>query len=144
MNQEKEPQEVSRRTFLRSASASAAALAASGWAKSEAFALAPPRVIGANDRINVGHIGVGKHATGRGLYHLNELKSKTSEYNIANIALCDIYDGYISNARKSHQFSDDKVYRDYRKLLEDKDVDAVFISTPEHWHAIQAKEAMEA
>jgi predicted dehydrogenase len=144
MNQEKEPQEVSRRTFLRSASTAAAALAASGWAKSEAFALAPSRVIGANDRINVGHIGVGRHATGRGLYHLNELKSKTSEYNIANIALCDIYDGYISNARKSHQFSDDKVYRDYRKLLEDKDVDAVFISTPEHWHAIQAKEAMEA
>jgi predicted dehydrogenase len=141
---EKDPQQVSRRTFLKTASAAAAAAAASGWPQSQAFALAPPRVIGANDRINVGYIGLGRHATGRGLYHLTELKGKTSEYNIANVAMCDIYDGYINNARKNHEFSDNKVYRDYRKLLEDKDVDAVFICTPEHWHAIQAIEAMEA
>jgi predicted dehydrogenase len=144
MDNEKDTQGVNRRTFLKTASAAAAAVAATNWPKSANFALAAPRVIGSNDRVNVGFIGLGRHATGRGLYHLTQLAGKTSEYNIANVAMCDIYDGYIDNARKSHKFDDNKVYRDYRKLLEDKDVDAVFIATPEHWHALQAKEAMLA
>jgi predicted dehydrogenase len=144
MQNEKDTQHVSRRTFLRTASAAAAAAAATTWPKSAAYAIAPGRVIGANDRINVGHIGIGRHATGRGLYHLTELSGKTKDYNIEQVAICDIYDGYITNCRKKHQFSDGKVYRDYRKLLEDKDVDVVFINTPEHWHAIQGIEAMEA
>src|SRR6188508_122865 len=123
MDNQKDTQSVSRRTFLKTASAAAATVAATNWPQSANFALAAPRVIGANDRINLGYIGLGRHATGRGLYHLTQLAGKTSEYNIANIAMCDIYDGYINNARKSHKFDDSKVYRDYRKLLEDKDVD---------------------
>jgi predicted dehydrogenase len=129
---------------MKSASAAAAAAAAAGWQPSAAYAVAPGRVIGANDRINVGYIGLGRHATGRGLYHLTELSNKTKEYNIANVAMCDIYDGYINNARSKHQFADNKVYRNYKKLLDDKDVDVVVIATPEHWHAIQGIEAMEA
>ncbi|MFN3649182.1 MAG: Gfo/Idh/MocA family protein [Armatimonadota bacterium] len=144
MQQNKDSQQVSRRTFMKTASTAAAAAATAGLAKSEAFALAPSRVIGANDRINIGFIGVGKHATGRGLHHLNILNGKQQEWNIKPVALCDIYDGYISNARSKASFADDKVYRDYRKLLEDKDVDVVWIATPEHWHSIQAIEAMEA
>ncbi len=145
MEENNNGQSVSRRTFVKQASiASAAAAAAAGWKPSAAFAVAPGRVIGANDRINVGYIGVGRHATGRGLYHLTQLAGKKVEYNIENVALCDIYQGYIDNCRSKHQFADNKVYKDYRKLLEDKDVDAVFISTPEHWHAIQGIEAMEA
>src|SRR5687768_16777779 len=123
MEQNKDTQNVSRRTLLRTASSAAAAAAAAGWAKSPAYAIAPARVIGANDRINIGHIGVGRHATGRGLHHLNMLKGHAQEWNIQSVALCDIYDGYITNARKQNQFADNKVYRDYRKLLEDKDVD---------------------
>lgn len=144
MSEIKDTQQVSRRTFMRAASAAAAAAAAAGWKPSPAYAVAAPRVIGANDRINVGYIGLGRHATGRGLYHLTELAGKKAEYNIENVAICDIYDGYINNARKRHQFPDNKVYRDYRKLLDDKDIDAVVIATPEHWHAIQSIEAMEA
>jgi predicted dehydrogenase len=144
MEQNKDGQQVSRRTFLRTASAATAAAAAAGWARSPVFALAPPRVIGANDRINIGFIGVGKHATGRGLHHLNLLKGHVQDWNIQPTALSDIYDGYITNARKAFPFSDSQIHRDYRKLLESKDVDVVWICTPEHWHAIQAIEAMEA
>jgi len=145
MEENNNGQNVNRRTFLKQAGvASAAAAAASGWKPSAAYAVAPGRVIGANDRINVGYIGVGRHATGRGLYHLTQLAGKKAEYNIENVALCDIYTGYIDNCRSKHKFADNKVYKDYRKMLEDKDVDAVFISTPEHWHAIQGIEAMEA
>lgn len=144
MSEKNDTQQVSRRGFLKTASAATAAAAAAGWKPSPAFAVAPGRVIGANDRINVGYIGLGRHATGRGLYHLTELTNKAKDYNIANVAMCDIYDGYINNARKKFQFEDKKVYRNYKKLLEDKDVDAVVIATPEHWHAIQGIEAMEA
>lgn len=144
MSEKNDTQQVSRRTFLKTASAATAAATAAGWKPSAAFAVAPARVIGANDRINVGHIGLGRHATGRGLYHLTELTAKNKEYNIQSVAMCDIYDGYINNARKKFTFADNKVYRNYKKLLEDKDVDVVFIATPEHWHAIQGIEAMEA
>lgn len=144
MSEKNDTQQVSRRSFLKTAGAATAAATAAGWQPSAAYALAPGRVIGANDRINVGYIGLGRHATGRGLYHLTELSSKAKEYNIANIAMCDIYDGYINNARKKFQFADNKVYRNYKKLLDDKDIDAVVIATPEHWHAIQGIEAMEA
>jgi predicted dehydrogenase len=143
--EEKNGQNVSRRALLKTAgAATAAAAAASAWKPSPAFALAPGRVIGANDRINIGYIGLGRHATGRGLYHLTQLAGKKQEYNIENVAMCDIYSGYVDNARSKHKFADNKVYKDYRKLLEDKDVDAVFICTPEHWHAIQSIEACEA
>jgi len=145
MEETQSGQNVSRRTFLKTAGvATAAAAAASGWKPSTAYALAAGRVIGANDRINIGYIGLGRHATGRGLYHLTELAGKKQEYNIENVAMCDIYSGYVDNARKNHKFADGKVYKDYRKLLEDRDVDAVFVSTPEHWHAIQVIEACEA
>lgn len=144
MQTPKDGQNVSRRTFVKTATATAAATAVTGWAKSSAYAIAPGRVIGANDRINVGHLGVGRHATGRGLHHLNILKGKVQEWNVQPVALCDIYDGYIDNARRAFQFTDSKVYRNYRKMLEDKDIDVVWICTPEHWHAIQAIEAMEA
>jgi predicted dehydrogenase len=143
--EEKNGHNVSRRTLLKTAgAATAAAAAASAWKPSPAFALAPGRVIGANDRINIGYIGLGRHATGRGLYHLTQLAGKKQEYNIENVAMCDIYSGYVDNARSKHKFADNKVYKDYRKLLEDKDVDAVFICTPEHWHAIQSIEACDA
>ncbi len=144
MENEKDPQQVSRRTFVRTAGAAAAATAAATWAKSPVYALQSPRVIGANDRIRIGHIGVGRHATGRGLHHLNLLKAQAQTLNVESIALSDIYDGYIAAARKVVPFTDAQVYRDYRKLIENKDVDVVWIATPEHWHAIMSIEAMEA
>src|SRR5579862_6392678 len=140
----KESESASRRRFLKTAGAAAAVTAATGWAKSPAFALAPARVIGANDRINIGHIGVGRHATGRGLHHLNLLKAQAQQLNIQSVALSDIYTGYVQAAMGVVQFPSDKVYHDYRKLLDDKDVDVVWIASPEHWHAKMAIDAMEA
>jgi predicted dehydrogenase len=144
MEQSQDGQNVTRRTFLRNAGVATAAATAASWAKSPVFAVAPSRVIGANDRINLGHVGVGRHATGRGLSHLVKFKGNADAWNCQSVALSDIYEGYVSNARKQVTFSDGKVYHDYRKLLADKDVDAVIIATPEHWHAVMGIEAMEA
>ena len=140
MEQNKDPQSVSRRTFLRTASAAAAAVTASGWAKSPAFAIAPGRVIGANDRVNVGHIGCG----GMGSGHIRMIRNQKQTINIEQVAVCDIYKPRLESARKTIEGTEGSGYHDYRKLLENKDVDAVIIATPEHWHTIQCVEALEA
>lgn len=136
----KDGQQVSRRTLLRTASKAAAAATAIGVAKSPVYAIAPGRVIGANDRINIGHIGVG----GMGGGHLRMIRNQAQAINVAQVAVCDIYKPRLERAKETIGADASKAYHDYRKLLEDKDVDAVLIATPEHWHAIQTIESMEA
>jgi predicted dehydrogenase len=111
------------------------------------------RKAGANDKIRMGFIGIGN----RGSQFLN-LFMKNPEVEIA--ALCDVYDPYTARDRAKvdqrylelgkvprlgEEFGN-KVnrYSDFRKMLEQKDIDAVCIATPDHWHAIQAIQAMEA
>jgi len=113
------------------------------------------RIIGANDRINMGFIGIGN----RGSQLLN-LFMKQPDIEVA--ALCDIYKPYLLRDRSKvdqrylkdmpgqvpkmdEKFSKTpSAYSDYRKLLDSKDVDAVCIGTPDHWHAIQTIDAINA
>src|SRR5689334_9565183 len=83
-----------RRTFLKQAGVATAAVLTTGMAKSQVYALAPGRVIGANDRIHLGHIGVG----GQGGTHVRLLKEQASDQNIQSIAVCDIYDRRLNDA----------------------------------------------
>src|SRR5215213_6427661 len=112
-----------RRTFTKTAAASAAALAAASYSK----------VLGANDRVRTAFIGVGN----RGDQLLDAfLTHKDQE----TIALCDVYDPYLPAAADKVTKAGGgsaKTFKDYRKLLEVKDVDAVVIATPDHWHALQ-------
>jgi predicted dehydrogenase len=97
-------------------------------------------VIGANDRINVGVIGCG----GRGMSHVRMMVRQNNEFkadNIQVIAVCDIYEPRKERARS---MTGGQLYHDYRKLLENPDVDAVVIATPEHWHARMAVDTLEA
>lgn len=59
------------------------------------------------------------------------------------VALCDLQDGYMDFAAKKSRATP-KRYKDYRKLLEDKEVEAVAISTPDHWHALMFVDACKA
>lgn len=141
MEQEKDTQAVSRRTLLKTATAATAAIAASSeWAASKAFALGSPRAIGANDRINIAHIGCG----GMGSGHIGMIRGQREKLNVEQIAVSDIYKPRLESAKTRIAVSDAMAYHDYRKLLENKDVDAVIIATPEHWHAIMAVESLEA
>jgi predicted dehydrogenase len=106
-----------------------------------------------NDKIRMGFIGIGN----RGSQLLN-LFMKNPDVEIA--ALSDVYEPYTTRDRSTvHQRYLDmgmvprmgegfgkevKRYSDFRKMLEQKDIDAVCIATPDHWHAIQAIQAMEA
>lgn len=139
-----------RREFLRVAGATVAtstvagsALAAANKtvpAKSTKFALAPSRVIGANDRIGIGHIGVG----GQGNAHLQTLKRSRQDLNHTSVAVCDVYQPRLEGAQKGADNPEAKAYKNYEDLLNDKNVDVVFIATPEHWHARQTLDTLKA
>jgi predicted dehydrogenase len=93
---------------------------------------ASARGISANDKLNLGIIGVAN----RGGDNL----AGVSGQNI--VALCDIDDNYL--ARRRSEFPQAKTYNDFRKLIEHKGLDAVVVSTPDHVHAPAAAMALEA
>lgn len=98
--------------------------------------LAAPGRLGANDRIGIGYIGIG----GMGLNQLKRLKSNKDARTVA-VADCD--KNHLARAAKEAG-NDPVQYADFRALLDNKDVDAVLIATPDHWHAIQTILACEA
>lgn len=119
----------SRRSFLKTSALAAGALAfpASSYAA----------ILGANDRINFAVIGCGGMGTG----HLGSLVKRSEVDNIKVRAVSDVYQKRLTRAKIICQ---GEGYMDYRKLLERKDVDAVLIATPDHWHAKISMDAMDA
>ena len=109
---------VTRRNFVQGVAGVSAALATQG------------RILGANDRINTAVIGLG----GRGTYLFNMALHRAGEKNdVAVVALCDVYQARLTRAAK--KAPDAKQYTHHQELLERKDIDAVMIATPDHWHA---------
>jgi predicted dehydrogenase len=105
-------------------------------AASAATALGQNRVWGANERVRLGFIGLGN----RGDQVLDAfLVHKDCEV----VAVCDLYQPYLDFAARKAGGSP-KQFQDYRALLDLKDVDAVIIATPDHWHALQMIEACQA
>jgi predicted dehydrogenase len=108
--------------------------------------IAKGRVLGANDRITVGFIGVG----GMGFSHVRNFKKNEKDWNTQSVAVADVYQPHAERA-KGHILDGAAegapavmVDKDYRKILENKDIDAVVIATPEHWHCQVAVHALEA
>jgi predicted dehydrogenase len=126
---------VSRRDFV-AAGAAATAIGA-GLSAVGRTAPASGKVIGANDRIRFGVIGVG----GMGSGHVGDLVGRTDRDNIRCVAVCDVYQKRLDQNRER---TGGEAFTDYRKLLDRKDIDAVIIATPDHWHSKQAIDAMEA
>jgi predicted dehydrogenase len=130
----------SRRQFAKVAAASVAA----------PFIL-PSRIWSAetapSERLTLGFIGVGKMNSG----HLNSFLGRKE---VQIVAVCDVDTNRRENAKKTveERYSKDKeagfkgceAYADFRKLLERKDIDAVVIATPDHWHAFIAIAALNA
>ena len=117
---------INRRAFLRTASRSGTAgiaIAASSWS----------RVMGANDRIQLGAVGPG----GRGTYVVQGF-AKQSTVDVK--AICDVWSDRLDQALRNAPKA--KGYRDYRQMLESEKLDALLITTPDHWHAPIAIEAL--
>src|SRR5262249_17242500 len=99
-------------------------------------ALGAARAANANERVRLGFIGLGN----RGDQVLDAfLKHPDAQVT----AVCDLSQAYMDLAAQKAATSP-KQYKDYRRLLEAKDVDAVVIATPDHWHATQTIRACEA
>src|SRR5205809_3138387 len=140
-----------RRDFIKKAAATAAVVAATNPFKTPVYgqtsAPSAGRVIGANDRIAVGYIGIGgppSDCPGMGLAHVTSQKSHAAENNIVQAAVCDLYKKRNEIAQEKIGTSDVATIDDYRKLLERKDIDAVVIATHDPWHAKCAIDAMAA
>jgi predicted dehydrogenase len=111
---------MERREFLKQAALGTASLCSA--------ARSALGIIGANDRVNLGLVGAG----GRGQLLM---KLAAAVPNVEFTAVCDLYPPQ-TNAALQLVGSRCRAYNDFRKLLEQKDVDAVLIATPDHWHSI--------
>ncbi|MEC8397084.1 MAG: Gfo/Idh/MocA family oxidoreductase [Bacteroidota bacterium] len=114
--------------------------------------IVPANVLGKNapsNKINIGQIGCGRIARSHDLID-------TMAYDVANVmAVCDLdskrmedgkelVDKFYQEKKGKSNYKGTKVYEDHREMLMDKDIDAVLISTPDHWHAQPAMEAAMA
>lgn len=113
-----------RREFLKKTSAG---IAGAGLVMG---ALSSRRVLGANERIRMGVIGVGD----RGSWGMREAIRHGAEI----VAVCDVYQTRLENAiavaGDQQQGNNPRGYKEFRKVLDRADIDAVFIGTPDHWH----------
>ena len=127
---------VDRRTFLSQTAQTTAKITAGG-----ALLAAAPRVARAeNDKIGLGFIGVG----GRGGSHLHGFGSRE---DCQVVAVCDVNRQTLASAKKwvqDNRGNTPDTYDDMRELLDNKDVDAVVIATPDHWHCLAAIWACQA
>lgn len=141
---------LSRRSFIAK-SAMATAGATIGLESMAASSLR--KRVGANDKIRMGFIGIGNRGT-----QLMTLFRDNEDVEVA--ALCDVYEPYLKRdlSAVSQRYLDTgkvpkleeefgkkvKLFKDFRELLDQKDIDAVCIGTPDHWHAIQTIQALDA
>lgn len=132
-----------RRQFIKKTAGVAAVVSTANALKTPVYGQqqAPSaNTAGANNRISVGYIGVGNQGTA----HLRHQKTHAAANNIAQAAVCDLWQKRLDAARTFLGLSEGDAYRDHRKLLERKDIDAVVISTVDNWHAQVTLDALAA
>ncbi len=122
-------EEINRRDFMKRAAATTlgASLAISG---------VPEKVLGANEKVVVGVIGTGR----MGLDNLEDF-AKQPEVEIA--VVCDVYGKNLEKGLKATD-GKAKTCKDFREVLDRKDIDAVIVATPDHWHALPTILACQA
>lgn len=136
------PGQDSRRDFIKKTATAAAAVASTGFLSVPVYGQnqAPSaNVAGANNKLVVGFIGVG----GQGMAHVRSMKNHSGQSNIELAAVCDVWQKRIE-ASKKFIGGNCEGFDDYRKLLDRKDIDAVCVSTVDHWHTRCSVDAMNS
>ncbi|HIB00306.1 MAG TPA: gfo/Idh/MocA family oxidoreductase, partial [Phycisphaerales bacterium] len=95
------------------------------------------RILGSNDRLNIAFIGTG----GMGTSHAKNLVGRLDEENVNITHVCDVYRRRLNAASI---LTGGKPTMEYREIIDNADVDAIVIATPDHWHTKIAIEAMES
>jgi len=127
-----------RRDFIRRGATGAAGLGLmlnGNWVPVKASPL--PRPAGPNDRVNLGFIGFGIRGN-----ILLESARQTGQANLVEV--CDCYQGHLTRAKERTDGKIDTNFAQYKKLLDRKDIDAVAIATPDHWHLTLVLDALDA
>ena len=140
--------EASRRKFLSGSLAGMAAVGLLGWfvksaeAAEEERIASSPKKIGPNDTIQFAVIGPGGS---RGGFRMGfgDAKAASRHEGCKVVAACDVDARHLDEAVKAFG-PDCKGYKDFRELLERRDIDAVIIGTPDHWHTLVSIAAMKA
>ena len=122
---------IARRSFLKTAAAALGTGALGFPTIIPASALGADGQLSPSERITIGHIGVG----GMGSGHLGYTTQRASRGDVNVAAVCDVDEARLASAVKKAG-PKAAAYRDYRYLLERKDIDAVIMATPDHWHAV--------
>ncbi len=138
---------ITRRTFLDRSASVALGAALLGTSRAQGIAtqsaISYGRVLGSNDRISLGHIGIGQR--GRGLeFILSQLKDSK---NVEVVSICDLWKVNLglAVAKAKETYGREPHSSQYiEELLSNKEIDAVIISTPEHQHSPMLKMAAEA
>lgn len=115
---------ISRRDFLKRTALAAAPVALAGTT------MVPSSVLGAaapSNRITIGCIGLGS----QGVWNMQGLMSKPQAQVLA---VCDVDANHLERAQRTAGLDEKSAYTDYRELLARDDIDAVVVSTPDHWH----------
>jgi len=124
---------ITRRKFVKGAAVAASAGVLIGTSKTS--------WAGANERINVAVVGI----NGRGRSHLGAYRALD---NVQVTTICDpdsrLFEPRIKEFFSGRRDSEPKVEQDYRRVLDDKDIDAVSLATPNHWHALGGIWALQA
>lgn len=134
------PNQSSRRKFLSQVSKTGILLAApiaslADDEKYETRILQHERKISSNDKIRLGCIGMG-------IMGYNDVNSAIKVPGVEMVAACDLYSGRLERAKEVYG-SSIFTTRDYRELLNRKDIDAVIVATSDHWHAPISIDAMK-
>jgi predicted dehydrogenase len=126
---------ISRRQFLDTLAVGTAGLAVTSTAKSYA------QILGSNDRVNFAVIGLNSRAYA----HLSSLKANQKTSRVTHIVDVDstILQKYAGDAQKELGYTP-TTDKDFRKTLQSKDVDAITIATPDHWHTPIAIAGLQA
>ncbi len=131
---------IERRDFLKTSVTAAGAIAADEALGAPAIETTGS-ILGASDQIRIGIIGCG----GQGNWDASDFAKQP---NTRIVALCDVYEGSLDETLKNAALKLDPAktpfFKDFRRLLEDKNIDAVIIATPDHWHALPMIMACQA
>lgn len=128
--------DISRRKFVKGIAGSAAGIAMFG-SNLNMSAQSYSRIIGANERLNIGVIGCGGMADS----HMKALLKMKQSDNVQITAVCDIYSKRLEKAK---ELTGAQAFKNYKELLQRKDIDYVLIATPEHWHYQMSLDAISA
>jgi predicted dehydrogenase len=137
----------SRRGFLQRSLATLTAAGLPAWYAGEVIALEEEKKgekqpTSPGEQILMGAIGIGSpQSRGRAIYN----DARKAKKGVRYVAACDVDANHVKVAlemMKKDGFADAKGHKDYRELLDNKDIQAVTIATPDHWHALVACEAL--